>query len=95
MDIFFQILQQPLTTIDASSSSSHFGGAAPFKVQVNFYILVFEGQIDADALEKWLNILDGYSFLHNFAIGKISPLCSLRLSPMSNIGVKLTVRKTP
>jgi hypothetical protein len=32
----------------------------PFKVQVNFDIPLFEGQIDADALEKWLNLLEGY-----------------------------------
>jgi hypothetical protein len=43
-----------------SSSSSHFGDATPFKVQVNFDIPIFEGQIDADALEKWLNLLEGY-----------------------------------
>jgi hypothetical protein len=40
------------TTIDASSSSNHFAGSSPFKVQVNFDILIFEGQINADALEK-------------------------------------------
>jgi hypothetical protein len=45
----------------------HFGGATPFKVQVNFDILVFEGQIDADALEKWLNLLEGYFSVHNFS----------------------------
>jgi hypothetical protein len=49
-----------------SSSSNHFGDTTPFKVQVNFYIPVFEGQIDADALEKWLNLLEGYFFVHNF-----------------------------
>jgi hypothetical protein len=32
-----------------SSSSNHFGEADPLKVQVNFDIPVFEGQIDADA----------------------------------------------
>jgi hypothetical protein len=48
-------------------SSDHFGGATPFKVQVNFDILVFEGQIDADALEKWLNLLEGYFSIHNFS----------------------------
>jgi hypothetical protein len=40
---------------------------SPFKVQVNFDILIFEGQIDADALEKWLNLLEGYFFVHNFS----------------------------
>jgi hypothetical protein len=37
-----------------------FGGVTPFKVQVNFDIPLFEGQIDAYALEKWLNLLEGY-----------------------------------
>jgi hypothetical protein len=35
---------------------NHFGSTSPFKVQVNFDIPVFEGQIDADALDKWLNL---------------------------------------
>lgn len=48
-------------------SSVHFGGTAPFKVQVNFYIPIFEGQIDVDALEKWLNLLEGYFLLYNFS----------------------------
>jgi hypothetical protein len=63
---FSQILRCLSITTDASSSSSHFGGTAPFKVQVNFDIPVFEGQIDADALEKWLNLLEGYFSVHNF-----------------------------
>ena len=45
---------------EASSTSNHFGGVTPFKVQVNLYIPLFEGQIDANALEKWLNLLEGY-----------------------------------
>jgi hypothetical protein len=47
-------------------SKGHFGGTSPFKVQVNFDILVFEGQIDVEALEKWLNLLEGYFCVHNF-----------------------------
>ena len=42
MDTFSQILQR-LSTSGASASSSHSGGATPFKVQVNFDIHVFEG----------------------------------------------------
>jgi hypothetical protein len=42
MDSFAQILRR-LPTGDTSSSS---GGAAPFKVQINFDIPIFEGQID-------------------------------------------------
>jgi hypothetical protein len=56
-----------LITTSASSSSDNFGGTSPFKVQVNFSIPVFEGQIDTDALEKWLNMLEGYFFVHNFS----------------------------
>jgi hypothetical protein len=37
------------------------------RYKFNFYILVFEGQIDADSLEKWLNLLEGYFFVHNFS----------------------------
>jgi hypothetical protein len=28
---------------------------------------MFEGQIDVDALEKWLNMLEGYFSIHNFS----------------------------
>jgi hypothetical protein len=54
-----------METID--SSSTHFGGTSPFKVDVNFDIPVFEGQIDVDALDKWLNLLEGYFFVHHFS----------------------------
>ena len=50
----------------ASSKRSRFGDTTPFKVQVNFDIPLFEGQIDADALEKWLILLEGYFSIHNF-----------------------------
>ena len=60
MDNFSHILQCLSIAIGASSSSSHFGGTSHFKVQVNFDIPVFEGQIDAEALDKWLNLLEGY-----------------------------------
>ena len=70
MENFSQILQCMSITADASSSRNHFGGTAPFKVQINFDILVFEGQIDADAQEKWLNLLEGYFSIHNFSNGE-------------------------
>jgi hypothetical protein len=38
-----------------------------FKVQVNFDIPIFEGQIDAYAIENWLNLLEGYFSIHNFS----------------------------
>jgi hypothetical protein len=64
MENFFHILQCLPIELVASSSSDHFGGTSPFKVQVD--IPVFEGQIDADALDKWLNLLEGYFSVHNF-----------------------------
>jgi hypothetical protein len=29
--------------------------------------LIFEGQIDAEALDKWLTLLEGYFSVHNFS----------------------------
>jgi hypothetical protein len=29
---------------------------------------MFEGQINEDALEKWLNLLEGYFFVHTFFV---------------------------
>jgi hypothetical protein len=62
MDSFAPILRR-LPTGDASSSN---GGVSPFKVQINFDIIIFEGQIDADTVDKWLNLLEGCLFVHNF-----------------------------
>ena len=63
MDSFTQILRR-LPTGDASSSS---GGTAPFKVQINFNIPIFEVKIDVDLVDKWLNLLEGYFSVHNFS----------------------------
>jgi hypothetical protein len=63
MDSFVQILRW-LPTCDTSSSS---GGAAPFKVKINFDIPIFEGQIDIDVVDNWLNLLEGYFFVHKFS----------------------------
>ena len=63
MDSFAQILRR-LPTGDTSSSS---GGATPFKVQIKFDIPIFEGQIDTDVVDKWLNLLEGYFSIHNFS----------------------------
>jgi hypothetical protein len=68
MENFSHILQHLLIATSESSSSGHFGGTSPFKVQVNFDIPVFEGQIDAKALDKWLNQLKGYFSIHNFSV---------------------------
>jgi hypothetical protein len=62
MDSFVQILQR-LPTSDTSSSSR---GVAPFKVQINFDIPIFECHIDTNLVDKWLNLLAGYFFVHNF-----------------------------
>jgi hypothetical protein len=67
MENFSHILQRLPIASGTSSSSDHFGGTFPFKVQVNFDIPVFEGQIDAEALEKWLTLLEGYFSVHNFS----------------------------
>jgi hypothetical protein len=56
MENFSHILQCLSIKIGSYSSREHFGGTSPFKVQFNFVIPVFEGQIDMDALEKWLNM---------------------------------------
>jgi len=64
---FAQILQRMPTTTEGSSSSSHFRGATSFKVQVNFDIPLFVGQIDGDVVDKWLSLLEGYFFVHNFS----------------------------
>jgi hypothetical protein len=62
MDSFAQILRR-LPTGDAPSSN---GGTTPFKVQINFDIPIFEGHIDADVVDKWLNLLEGYFSSHKF-----------------------------
>jgi hypothetical protein len=62
MDEFAQILRQ-LPTGEASSSSGH---ATPLKVQVNFDIHLFEGLIDVDVVDTWLNLLEGYFSVHKF-----------------------------
>lgn len=62
MDNFTQILWR-LPKGEASSSDGH---AIPFKVHVNYDIPLFEGLIDADVVDKWLNLLEGYFLVHNF-----------------------------
>ena len=80
--IFPQILQRLPTSI-ASPSSSHFGGATPLKVKENFDIPIFKGQIYAEFVYGWLNLLEGYFSFHDFfdreniifALLKIYPPC--------------------
>jgi hypothetical protein len=66
IDNFSQILQR-FPTGSASKSNNHSGGATPFKVQVNFDIPIFEGQIDAHVIDRWLNLLEGYFSVHDFS----------------------------
>jgi hypothetical protein len=66
LENFSQILQRLLTITGKSSSSSHFRDATTFKLQINFGIPIFEGQINADVLEKRLNLLECYFSVHNF-----------------------------
>lgn len=50
---------------EAPSIGRILGGMTPFKVQVNFYIPLFEVKIDERYLNKWLDYLEGYFFIHN------------------------------
>ena len=65
IDNFTQILQR-LPTGGASASSSQSRGETPFKVQVNFEIPIFDCRIDPDAVDRWLNLLEGYFSVHDF-----------------------------
>jgi hypothetical protein len=67
MENFSHILQHLAIKVGVSSSRGHFGGTSTFKVQVNFYIRIFEGKIDVNSLEKWLNLLEVYFFVHIFS----------------------------
>jgi hypothetical protein len=68
MNNFSQILRRlSMVMAEAYSTRSHLEKEITFKVQVNFYIPLFEGQIDADALEKWLNLLEGYYSIQKFS----------------------------
>ena len=80
MDSFAQILQR-LPRSGASASSSSSGNATPFKVQVNFEIPIFEGQIDADAVDKWLNLLEGYFSVHEFSSREKIVFALLKAAP--------------
>ena len=80
MDNFAQILQR-LPTGGASASNSHSAGATPFEVQVNFDIPIFYGQIDADVVDRWLNLLEGYLSVHDFSDREKIILALFRSSP--------------
>ena len=46
--------------------NSTFGGQTPFKVQINFDIMTFQGKIDADVVDDWLSKLERYFCVNNF-----------------------------
>jgi hypothetical protein len=64
MDSFAQMLRR-LPTDDTYYSSR---GVTPFKIQTKFDIPIFEGRIDENFVDKWLNLLEWYFFVHNFTI---------------------------
>jgi hypothetical protein len=79
-----------LSISDASTSSK---GVTPFKVQINFDIPIFEGQIDVDAIDKWLNLIERYFFVQNIFDREKIAFALLKVAPMSKIGGRLSVRK--
>ena len=66
---------------DTSTSNNYSRNATPFKVQVNFEIPIFEGQINADAVGKWLNLLEGYFFVHEFSSWENIVFALLKAAP--------------
>ena len=80
MDNFAQILQR-LPKGNTSSSNSYSGSATPFKVQFNFDIPIFEGQIDVDVIYKWLNLLEGYFYFHAFSSREKITFSLLKVTP--------------
>ena len=80
MDNFSWILQQ-LPTSGASASNIHSRGTTPFKVQVNFDIPIFHVQIHANAIDRWLNLLEGYSSIHDFSNQKKIIFSLLKATP--------------
>jgi hypothetical protein len=67
MKNFSHVLQRVPIATGLYSSSGHFGSTSPSQEQVNFDIPIFEGQIDAESLEKWSTLLEGYFSVHNFS----------------------------
>jgi len=95
MDNFAQILRRKLTG-NTSSSNIHIGGATLFKVQFNFDIPIFEGQIDTNFVDKWLNSLGGYFSVHDFFYCEKYYVFSPQIPPhaISRAGGKPIVSRT-
>ena len=86
IDNFAHILQR-LPIGGVSTSSSHSRGATPFKVQVNFDIPIFEGLIDADIVDKWLNLLEEYFSVHGFSNRERITISLLKVAPTPHQGL--------
>ena len=56
-----------MPTGDTSLSDNHSRGATHLKVHIDFDIPIFEGQIDAYTIDRWLNLLEGYFSIHDFS----------------------------
>jgi hypothetical protein len=61
-----QLCADPLTTAHRRSIFIK-RPCNPLQGIVNFDIPLFEGLIDADVVDKWLNLLEGYFSFHNFS----------------------------
>ena len=68
-----------LMPVDEPSTSSHFGGENPYKLQFIFDIPLFEVKIDTYCLELGFILLEGYFSSHFFNSKKI--IFSLLNSP--------------
>lgn len=80
MDNFTEILRW-IPTGDASSSSSHSRGTNTFEVEVKFDIPIFEVLIDVVAVDKWLNLLEGYFSAHDFTNRENITFALLKATP--------------
>ena len=67
MDNFAQILQRLTRGGETLASNNYSRNATPFMVKGNFEIPIFEGQIDTNDIDKWLNMLEGYFSVHDFS----------------------------
>ena len=88
MDNFSHTLQS-LPIDNAFASCNHFGGAICFKVKVSFEIPLFEGQIDADTVDRWFNLLEVYFSVHDFFDREKITLHSSNSPPVSKTGGRI------
>ena len=80
LDIVTQILRR-MRNDDTFLFESHSGGASPFNVQVKFDIPIFKSQIDADFIDIWLNLLEGYFSVHDFSNREKITFALLKVTP--------------